>query len=227
MTPYQPASSASISTVFTKEETQGILQGCRQLRQTFGVVYPVIGQVALTRTLCRRYVRGEINEEEWEFRKREPMITGGPVNLRPFLDQEWYERGGATNASLAIGFFFYTLPYMPLGAAANISPGAPIPSYSDLLSDRRFAYRCTLIRKQAESTLRHPLRYEIGIPRLVSRIRFLTDIAKTWKRRKLLYNSADHQLLSAQEQATAGLIYDHSGSSFGNVSPKPSPNIFG
>ncbi len=139
----------NISVVFSKEDTQGILQGCRQLGQTFGVVYPVIGQVALARVLCRKYVNGEISQPEWEFRKREPTITGGPLNLRPYLDQEWYEQGGATNASLAIGFYFYTLPFIPLGAASGISPGAPVPSYSDLLSNGRFAYRCTLTRKQA------------------------------------------------------------------------------
>lgn len=217
MTSYQPANSSNISTMFAREETQGILQSCRQLGQTFGVVYPVIGQVALARILCRKYVRGEISQAEWEFRKREPMITGGPLNLRPFLDQEWYEKGGATNASLAIGFYFYILPYMPLGIASNISPGAPVPSYSDLLSNKRFAYRCTLIKKQAELALRHPLQYEVGIPRLIARLRFLSGTTKTWRQHRLFGSIVDHELLSVQEQATAGVVYGHGGSSFGNT----------
>lgn len=215
----------NISTIFTKEETQSILNNCRQLGHTFGVVLPVIGQVALTRILCRKHVCGEIGEAEWEFRKREPMISGGPFNLRPFLDKEWYEKGGDTNASLATGSYSYNLGYMPLGAANNISPGAPVPSYSDLLSDRRFAYRCTLIRKQAELVLRHPLRYEIGIPRLITRRRFSTGIAKTW--RQHVHKGVDHKLLFVQEQAAAGVVYTHGGSSFGTVSPKPPRAVLG
>lgn len=185
---------------------------------TFGVAHPVIGQVALARVLCRKYVRGEINQDEWEFRKREPMITGGPLNLRPFLDEEWYKRGGSTNVSLAIGFFFYTLPYMPLGAASNITPGAPVPSYSDLLSKKRFAYRCGLIKQQADRVLRHPLQYEIGTNMLSTRVLFVKSTAEDWKKRVLLQKPSDRQLLSAQELASTGMVFGHGGSSFGNVS---------
>ncbi|KAF9454559.1 hypothetical protein P691DRAFT_692196, partial [Macrolepiota fuliginosa MF-IS2] len=217
LTPHTPARSGNVVVVFTKEETQGILQGCRQFGVTFGVAYPVLGQVALARTLCRKYIQGEISEAEWEFRKREPMRTAGPLNLRPFLDREWYERGGFMNASLAIGFYFYTLPYIPLGAASNIAPGAPVPSYNDLLSKKRFGYRCGLIKEQADRVLRHPLQYEIGTARLPTRIQFGKDTAENWRQKTLLHHPADCQIMSAQELATAGMVLNHGGSSFGNV----------
>ncbi|KAF5358407.1 hypothetical protein D9756_001501 [Leucocoprinus leucothites] len=216
-TTYQPAGSGNIQTTFTKEETQGVIQGCRQLGMTFGSVYPIAGQVALTRLLCRKYVLGEISEEEWEFRKREPMITAGPLNLRPFLDREWYNKGGATNASLAIGFYFYHLPYMPLGSASNIKYGSPVPSYDELLSRRRFAHRCVLVKKEADRVLRSPLQYEIGVARFPARIAGGKEVAENWKHKLLLNSPSDRRPWSAQEMATKGLVLGHGGSSFGNT----------
>jgi hypothetical protein len=211
---------------FTKEETQAILRGCRQIGHTFGNVFSIIGQVALTRILCAKYIQGEIGQAEWEFRKREPMVTAGPLNLRPYLDKEWYRKGGDTNASLAIGFYFYKLPFMPLGAAASIRPGDPLPSFDDLLSKKRFAYRCSLVKKQADRVLRNPLQYEIGAARYPGRIALGKDVAENWKPKTLFQSPADNRILSPQELAEGGIVFGHGGSSFGNVGYLPSPWLF-
>ncbi|KXN86899.1 hypothetical protein AN958_09494 [Leucoagaricus sp. SymC.cos] len=217
ITAYQPAGSGNVLATFTKEETQGMLQGCRQLGTSFGSVYPVVGQAALTRLLCRKYVHGEISEAEWEFRKREPMITAGPLNLRPFLDKEWYDSGGATNASLAIGFYFYHLPYMPLGSVSDIRCGSPVPSYDELLSRKRFIYRCGLVKKEADRVLRNPLQYEIGATRYPGRIATGKEVAENWRHKLLLSSPEDHRPWTAQEMAARGMVLGHGGSSFGNT----------
>lgn len=145
------------------------------------------------------------------------MITAGPLNLRPFLDREWYEKGGSTNASLAIGFYFYHLPYMPLGAASNITPGAHIPSYDDLLSRKRFAYRCGLVKKEADRALRHPLHYEISVARYPSRIALGRAVVENWRHKTLLQSAVDCRVWSVQDLAANGMVLGHGGSTFGNV----------
>ncbi|EKM82619.1 hypothetical protein AGABI1DRAFT_118066 [Agaricus bisporus var. burnettii JB137-S8] len=215
-TAYQPAGSGHINIAFTQEETQGILQGCRQIGLTFGTIFTVIEQVALTRILCKKYLHGEMSQDEWEFRKREPMITGGPLNLRPYLDKEWFNKGGATNASLAIGFFIYQLPFMPLGAATNVRPRDPLPSYDDLLSKKRFTYRCTLVKREADLVLRNPLQHEISSARFPGRIAIGKDIAETWKYKMLFQSPADRRMLSPQELAENGMVSSYGGSSFGS-----------
>lgn len=146
------------------------------------------------------------------------MITAGPLNLRPFLDREWYDKGGATNASLAIGFYFYHLPYMPLGSAQNIKPGDPVPSYNQLLSLKRFVYRCGLVQKEADRVLRSPLQYEISVARYPTRIAGGKEVAENWKHKLLLSSLEDSRIWSPQELAAKGQVIGHGGSSFGNVS---------
>ena len=98
---------------FTLPETAAVLSACRAHNVTFGTVIPVISQLALTRMVHRRYLRGEMSQEEWEDRRRQPMHFTGPLNLRPFMDEEWQKKGGATEIALAIDFYECTLPFMP------------------------------------------------------------------------------------------------------------------
>ncbi|KAF8965262.1 hypothetical protein BDZ97DRAFT_1812891 [Flammula alnicola] len=95
-TAYTPADSKSLGCIFSLETSKLIISNCRKNQLTFGNTYPILGQIALTRLLLRRYLRGDMNEEEWEFRKREPMSSAGPLNLRPFLHEEWIAAGGST-----------------------------------------------------------------------------------------------------------------------------------
>lgn len=179
---------------------------------TFGNAYPVLAQVALARVLCRRYIRGEINDDEWEYRKKEPMTTGGPLSLRPFLDRGWFERGGASNLSLSIGFFSQTLPFMPLGSASNIKPGDTLPEIDKFLSFPRFLLRCCLIRQQSARLINHPLFLDITTSRSLSNIERLRMVATQWQAQR---NETDNNIISTVNQ---GPVWTHGGSSFGNVS---------
>ncbi|KAG5635532.1 hypothetical protein H0H81_010944 [Sphagnurus paluster] len=207
---YTPARSGLVAASFSPEKSIHIIQNCRDNGITFGNAYPVLAQIALTRLLCRRFVRGDIGREEWEYRKREPMVTGGPLNLRPFLDREWYEKGGSTNVSLAIGFFFQRLPYMPLGAAVNLAPGDKIPSLQDLLPFPRFLLRCQSIRKQLTDLLRHPMFLHITMLRSQASIRRLQEVALNWRDKRQEAPSA----ISVTEQSP---VSTHGGSSLGNM----------
>ncbi|KAK0483807.1 hypothetical protein IW261DRAFT_1591871 [Armillaria novae-zelandiae] len=101
-----------------------------------------------------------VEEEEWEFRKREPTYTAGPINIRPYLDREWYTRGGAENPMLSIGFYLYPMSFVPLRPEGGHS------TFDVLLSRRRFWYRCRNIKKRANAVLNHPLFLDIGSAKL-------------------------------------------------------------
>ncbi|KAK2466855.1 hypothetical protein APHAL10511_001113 [Amanita phalloides] len=216
LTKFTPATSGVIGYSFTEVESAIIVETCKKLGFTFGNALPVLGQVSLTRLLCRWYTQGKISVEEWEFRKKEPMPTAGPLNLRPFLDRGWHDSGGANNICLNIGFFFYRLPFMPLGAASRISPGDRVPSYSELLSPGRFSLRSKSLRKQATQYIYHPLFGEIGSARMPKRLKSGREIALTWaEERSRCHNIAP---IPASEQSGGGFVISHGGSSLGNVS---------
>lgn len=183
---------------------------------TFGSVYPVLGQVALTRVLCRRYIRGDMDRDEWEYRRREPMSTGGPLNLRPFLNKQWFEQGGSASISLCLGFLFRTLPFMPLGSCFNLAPGDDFPEFQDLLSPARFWLRSNSIMQQVHALLRHPLFPYILV---LDRAERLKGVAEDWQKRCDGLEQDDHGVVPCVEQGQKyGPVMSHGGSSFGNVS---------
>ena len=148
----------------TDTQTATVIANCRLHGVTFGNAYLALAQVAMTRVLYRRYLRGEISEEEWAYRKRQPHISGGPLNLRRYLDKTWFENGGGGEFVLCASLFIYRLPFMTLGAAAEqhqgiLSDGAP--PFSDLLTFDRFLHRARLVKKQAAAFFDHPLFLEI------------------------------------------------------------------
>lgn len=181
---------------------------------TFGNAFPVLGQIAMTRLLCKRRVLGEIPSEEWDWRAREPMLAAGPINLRPYLDNEWYINGGDANVSLAIGFFHYLLPFMTLGAAQKLVPGDRVPSFESLLSLKRFLHRSSLVKKQADKTLKHPLLLEIGNATKMARIQRLKGIVTESQR---IVDGDISASMSPYEQSLLGPVVSIGGSSFGNV----------
>ncbi|KAG8212899.1 hypothetical protein J3R82DRAFT_11240 [Butyriboletus roseoflavus] len=171
-TSHIPARSGCVSTSLTHTQRAVVIDNCRLHDLTFGNAYLALAQVAMTRVLYRRYLRGEISEEEWAYRKRQPHYSGGPLNLRPHLDKSWFERGGGGEFMLSISVFFYQLPFMTLGAVAErgqhrehsdpervLSDGAP--PFSDLLTFDRFLHRARLVKKQATAFFSHPLFFEI------------------------------------------------------------------
>lgn len=196
------------------------IQTCRKHGITFGNAFPVLAQAALARVLCRRYVRGDISPEEWEFRKKQPYHTAGPINLRPFLDKAWFENGGQSNVSAAIGFFFFTLPFIPLGGP-NLVPGDRLPEFATLLSSKRFFMRCNIAKKCASRYLNHPLFFEVGMAHSSGRIEMLESVAAQWERNPEQYIEAsevERHNVPANKQTEYGPVVGHGGSSFGNVS---------
>lgn len=163
-----------------------------------------------------------MDTEEWEYRKREPMITSGPLNLRPFLNRYWFDQGGASNVCLSIGFFTYTLPFMPLGSATHLERGNDLPNYQDLLTPKRFLLRCNLVKKQSTDFLKNPLILEILLARLPGRVEKGRATTLRWREKKNNPNSLESQPIRAVEQGLYGPVMSHGGSSFGNVGRPPS-----
>ncbi|KAI0670387.1 hypothetical protein C8Q78DRAFT_1035959 [Trametes maxima] len=162
-----PARTERPSTEFTISESRAILDSCRRYKVTFGAAVPVISQMALTRFLHRRYLRGDISLEEWEYRRRQPMHYGGPLNLRSYLDREWQRKGGPMSVALMIDFYDVTLPFMPTPYGSRRDESLPraadgAPPYAALLSRDRVVYRTKLARRQLANSVKHPLLLEIA-----------------------------------------------------------------
>ncbi|KII88404.1 hypothetical protein PLICRDRAFT_161464 [Plicaturopsis crispa FD-325 SS-3] len=200
--PLTPSRSDFIKESLSPERSSLIISNCRKNKITFGNALTILGQVAQSRVLYRRYLRGEISDAEWEARKKEPTYSGGPMNLRPFLDQQWLAAGGAGEIFLSIGFFFYKLPFIPLASPnAKLDNGAP--SYPSLLSPERFILRCNIVNRQSLHTLRHPLFYEVSSAQTRRRLNQRRTLAYEW-RQKQNKNLADI-VLPAQEEAPVPL----------------------
>lgn len=194
---------------------------CRRHQITFGNAHTVLSQIASSRVLHRRYLRGDISEEEWEWRKREPFNIYGPVNLRPYLDKGWFERGGATVITMAISHFFFKLPFMPAVPYARseqhlfpLNNGSP--PFSSLLSHGRFLLRCNSIKQQSKQFLHHPLFLELVDAQLPGLV------AQRKMERKLWEQFQNGQLQEAAVPIGAmeedGAVFHNGGSSIGNVS---------
>ena len=218
VTKFTPATSGVIEHSFTEAESSIIMKNCKKLELTLNNVLPVLEQVALARLLCRRYIQGDINAEEWEFRKREPMMSSGPLNLRPSLDRQWHDAGGASNVCVAVSFFFYRLPFMPLGAARLITPGDKLPTYDDLLSPGRFVLRSQFLKKQAAQLMKHPLFHEIASARLPMREQSAREMALTWINAPTQYHGALPIPIPVWEQSAGRYVLSISSSNTGKVS---------
>ncbi|KAK0463978.1 uncharacterized protein EV420DRAFT_1638899 [Desarmillaria tabescens] len=203
-----PVDSRKTVLYFTAEETLLILKICRERGLSFGNVYVVLGQIAMGRLLCRRYAQGLMTEEEWEFRKMELTYTTGSINVRPYLDREWYTRGGAENPMLSIGFYVYPMSFVPL------RPEGAHSTFDTLLSRQRFWYRCGNMKKCANGLLKHPLFLDIGsvrYPQIITAMKELGSKAKTSSLRK------ENLSISATDQAKLGMVFSFGGSNFGSA----------
>ncbi|KAF5393693.1 hypothetical protein D9757_000360 [Collybiopsis confluens] len=242
-TSYTPAKSSHISFGFTPAQTLAILRSCKKLGITFGNAHPILGQLGATRLLLRRRLRTlakgsgissqeDIGDREWAYRRRQPMHTAGPANLRPYLDPQWYNNGGAGNVCLSISFFFFTLPFMPLGEAGTLADSPmgvttladvqmmEVPHFNQLLSRSRFLLRCNMIKKQSAEVFRHPRFLDISMARHPARIERTRTAALVWKNGavKEAIGDKEDKMIPADEQpqAVGGAVLTHGGSSFGN-----------
>lgn len=183
-TRHTPAKSRIYVSVFSREVSSIILSNCRRCGITMNTAYYALSQVALTRVLCRRYLRGQMSEEEWEYRKRQPMHVLGALNLRPYEDKDWFEAGGSGDVGINISLFQYTLPFMPLGEMSRgdtsrleLVDGAP--DFPALMSFDRFLLRCANVKAQAKRVFQHPRFVDIctaGHNRIAS----MREIALKW-----------------------------------------------
>lgn len=199
-----------------------MIANCRLHGITFGNTYFTLAQVAMTRVLYRRYLRGEISEEEWAYRKRQPHISGGPLNLRPYLDNTWFEKGGGGEFMLSISLFYTQLPFMTLGETAEghqrvLLDGAP--PFSDLLTFDRFLHRAELAKKQATAFFSHPLFFEIIHAVSLARLDRTRSGALQWVKR--VEASANGRDENSTDEALAvtniPIVWAHGGSSVGSA----------
>ncbi|KAI1795882.1 hypothetical protein LXA43DRAFT_989906 [Ganoderma leucocontextum] len=164
-----PSTTDRVGYRFSAPETVAILATCRKHGVTFGTVIPVISQLAITRMLHRRYLRGDMPRDEWEYRRRQPMHFGGPVNLRPYMDADWQRKGGATEVALAIDYYECTLPFMPSPFGSRKDDGVPrdqgAPPFAALMSRVRFLHRGQLCRQQLRRIMSNPLAMDIASAR--------------------------------------------------------------
>ncbi|KAF8553902.1 hypothetical protein OG21DRAFT_1173840 [Imleria badia] len=163
-TPHVAAKSDRVYTSLTRTQTAAVIANCRLHDITFGNAFIALAQVAMTRVLYRRYLRGDISEEEWAYRKTQPCIGGGPFSLRPYLDTAWFQSGGGGEHMMSIGIFPFQLPFMTLGETTKqhqrvLSSGAP--PFPDLLTFNRFLHRTGLVKRQVTAFFNHPLFFDI------------------------------------------------------------------
>ena len=160
LTPETPPVSRTFRLKFSKSLSERILTGCREAGITFGHALSVLSQLAHARVLHRLYARGALSEAEWNYQIRQPMHQSGPINLRPYLDQEWLSTGGAERVCMAVSFSRRTLPSMPV--AREGSRVLENPPFDALLSSARFFHRCRTVKRQTVGLLTHPLQTEFA-----------------------------------------------------------------
>jgi hypothetical protein len=215
-----PAKTAYRGITLPPDMSMKIMQACRNKGITFSNAYPIIAQVATARLLLKLYLQGKIDEDEWDFRKTEPMYSFDALNLRPFLE---LAAGEINHVSVAIGFSFYAMSFLPLGQAAELKPGMMLPEVGSLLTRDRFFYRAKLIQNQAKARVGSPLFLEIG-ESVMSQQR----VVESARQRALLWKAGltgismklSDKVMTPMEQA-AGLVVCNSGSNIGNVSCGP------
>ncbi|KAK7020548.1 hypothetical protein R3P38DRAFT_2970116 [Favolaschia claudopus] len=211
-----PAQSGFLDVVLSQTESLNITRNLKAHKISVGNALPVLSQVALARLLCRRYVRGEIDSEEWAFRQREPYHTAGPINLRPFLDKSWFESGGHSSVSVNIGYFYFTLGYIPL--PSTLAPGDSAPEFCNLMSPERFLLRCRTMKRLASRYLKHPLFFEVGAARLAGKIAMQKQVAARWEKDPESFvkpGEIEENNVSLLEQAQRGTVMAHGWSTFG------------
>ncbi|KAF9234342.1 hypothetical protein BU15DRAFT_79093 [Melanogaster broomeanus] len=216
-----PARSRVLVTSVSTDQTTAIVMNCRLNNITFVNAFLPLAQVAMTRVLYRRYLRGEIDEKEWEYRKKQPHIYRGPLNLRPYLDHQWFSKGGAGEFFLAINFFFLQLPFMTLGVTTQqhrddlaLSNGAP--PFANLLTFNRFLHRANMVKRQAANFFNHPLFLEIASVEPITRLEGIRIRALEWLKSVEEGTTADDTEVLAPADFP-GITWAHGGSSIGNL----------
>lgn len=221
-TPYRVPRPKRLTTTFTEEESALAITNCRKHGITFGTAFPILGQLGSTRLLHRRYIRGEIGKEEWEWRRIQPCNTRGPLDYRRYLDKDWYANGGSEAVVLGISYFFHTHFFMPSVSDEWIAHNRhaledDTPPFSTLLSQGRFVLRSNIIKQQFKKFLTHPLLFEIASARLPTGQPFRKQAGRLWMK---IHESGklDEPEKHVPSVLTDDVIYHNGGSSMGNAS---------
>ena len=220
--PYRVPRPKKLATIFTEEESTLAIANCRKHGITFGSALPILGQLGSSRLLHRRYIRGEIGKEEWEWRRIQPCNTRGPLNYRQYLDKDWYANGGSEVVALGIGYFFHTHPFMPSVSDEWIARNRhaledDAPSFSTLLSHGRFVLRSNIVKRQFKKLLSHPLLFEIASARFPVGQPLRKEAGRFWRR---IHEGGelDEPERHVPSVLTNDIIYHNLASSMGNVS---------
>lgn len=216
-----PARSCTFSYSLSEETSAAIIATCRRNKVTFGSALPVCAQVAFARVLHRQYARGEISLERWEQMRREPHHVCGPVNIRSFLNPDWFMKGGKGDLCLSIGFFHVTLPYVPLGDVDpnSHSEGLEPPALSSMLSSARFFLRCNIIRRQMAALVQDPLFLDINNIRAQERAQAKREVLQQWRVIQQASGTAEPIIPSRDvSHLSTSMVFAHGYSTMGNVS---------
>jgi hypothetical protein len=180
------------------EETQKVLATCRSQGITFGHAFHVLCQLANASII--RDVR--FSEREWEYRKRQPSHFFSPLNIRPFLDKHWLKNGGMSEVLTTGSVYQCTLPFLPLE-----NP------HHEMLSKKRFFYRCRLAKNEMDLQLRHPLLLDFAALYAVAHEAERRRVTRLWRERQnnkglmLVEGSAeDEKFSSASQVSTFGAV---------------------
>ena len=198
-----------------------ILANCRQYGITLTCAYYALSQVALSRVLCRRYLRGEISEVEWAYRKREPMFFSGPINLRPYEDRTWFEEGGEGEVGINVSFWQCVLPFMPLGVMSakgkevgDVEMMAGAPSFGALMPFGRFLHRCEVARREMKKVFEHARFVEMCVTGYQFRVAARREAANAWRTMEARARNGNSVHVPVH---ALGPIITQVGSSLGNV----------
>lgn len=207
---------------FSRDRSSHIFASCRKHSITVGSVLPVLSQMGSTRVLHRRYLRGEISEEQWWWYCSQPFRTAGSLSSRPYLDQEWYQGGGAEAVVVAISFYSVTLPSIPTVSCEWLSQHRSeledgVPPFSALLPRDRFVRRAQASKKQIKDMLAHPLLFEIWMAVHAGRIPMCKTVIGKWEKLR-----AGEKLEEVEEPVldffSDNFVFHNGGASIGNVS---------
>lgn len=205
-----PAKSRVVHDGCSLKLSKRIIANCRRHKITIGQAHPVLSQIAGARVLHRRYIRGEISEAEWDLIKKQPFNIHGPLNLRPYLDREWYNKGGSTVVALCINYFSFKLPFMPSNCELPLDNGSP--SFESLISDARFLLRCRMVQKQSQAFMRHPLFFELAHAKLPPSLDARITAANTWRS-----GGPTEPGVTIPTNIGQDVVFFSGGSNFGNV----------
>ncbi|EKM60578.1 uncharacterized protein PHACADRAFT_51780, partial [Phanerochaete carnosa HHB-10118-sp] len=208
-----PPRSRTMGSPLSAALSRKIAQGCHALHVTLSSALPVLSEIAFARVLHRLRSKGQISDEDWEHRRRQPMHFAGPINYRPYLDRGWLRAGGWNEMCIAISYYNFVLPFMPTSSALD-ETGAP--SFSALLSPERFLARARIAVAEAKYQLTHPLIDEFHLLLMPKRSKHRRATAMAWRARQVGKPLPEDAPRPSSFEAWAPYVVANGGASLGN-----------